>query len=469
MLRSILRYLYKPSPQQFLDAAAFDHMDIVQQYIDYSENNSAALNVATPDGSTALILAAKSKYSFIALSLIATEGVDINAINHKGETALMCAAHSGDTTTLEALLNCKNIEVNARNYCGHNAFITAILSAQTKAVEILIGVKDLDIHAKTPVHEDTSLCLAAKYGFYEIVQLLIATQRIDINAASNKGVTALMRAAKHGHVSVIQLLLTVPDLQINARDGNGDTALIIAARANHIDVVQLLITANGVEINSPDQMNNTILMWAAVCGHTAIVENMIGMPGMDIDAKNKAGNTALIHAASEGRIEVVVALLNAYADATIQNKAGQTAEMLATNSSIQTMLKNHRLSKRLDDFCGIRDHLSKKTDDMQEVTHLSYQSAIRDLQFLQDNLPRIDLSSLNVVVFTLGNLLACLGKDYEKYARSQFECAAIMGHKDAARIVERFPETERLRFFNPLHEQENTQFLSEVNSASFSP
>ncbi|XP_056371565.1 histone-lysine N-methyltransferase EHMT2-like [Oenanthe melanoleuca] len=58
--------------------------------------------------------------------------------------------------------------------------------------------------------KDGSTCLhhAAKNGNLEMVELLLSTGQVDVNAQDNGGWTPIIWAAEHKHIEVIRRLLT---------------------------------------------------------------------------------------------------------------------------------------------------------------------------------------------------------------------------------------------------------------------
>ncbi|XP_058684608.1 histone-lysine N-methyltransferase EHMT2-like isoform X1 [Poecile atricapillus] len=62
----------------------------------------------------------------------------------------------------------------------------------------------------TSQEEDGSTCLhhAAKNGNLEMVELLLGTGQVDVNAQDNGGCTPIIWAAEHKHIEVIRRLLT---------------------------------------------------------------------------------------------------------------------------------------------------------------------------------------------------------------------------------------------------------------------
>lgn len=85
---------------------------------------------------------------------------------------------------------------------------------------------------------NTSLMIAAAYGYHELAQTLIKSGA-DINARSRIGNTALIYAAQEGQTDVVRLLVdNQADLQ--ARNQYGSTPQKLAIGWGHRDIAQIL-------------------------------------------------------------------------------------------------------------------------------------------------------------------------------------------------------------------------------------
>ena len=63
---------------------------------------------------------------------------------------------------------------------------------------------------------------------------MLAAPGLDVNAEDeDSGSTALCIASQGGHTAIVQLLLGTPGLEVNAADDDGDTALSLACGQGH--------------------------------------------------------------------------------------------------------------------------------------------------------------------------------------------------------------------------------------------
>jgi ankyrin repeat protein len=78
------------------------------------------------------------------------------------------------------------------------------------------------------------------------VRLLLATEKVDVNASDSYGATPIIGAAIYGHEGVVRLLLATGRVDLEAKyryggvsSGRG-TALFFALRGHHTAIAQLL-------------------------------------------------------------------------------------------------------------------------------------------------------------------------------------------------------------------------------------
>jgi hypothetical protein len=140
--------------------------------------------------------------------------------------------------------------------------------------------KDFDINAKD-IRGHTPLSKAVIMFMQTAVASLLAFEGISVNSQDNMGRTALMLACNdiyHGTrsaVGMVNLLLATGQVNVNAKDCNRRTALIFASSSNNKPVVGLLLKTNGIDINAHDMWDNTALSIAKEKGNWEIARILL--------------------------------------------------------------------------------------------------------------------------------------------------------------------------------------------------
>lgn len=157
----------------------------------------------------------------------------------------------------------------------------------------------------------------------------------------------LISAVKAGDAAKVQRLLA-SGAEPESRNVQGLTALMVAASHGHVEVIDALI-ACGAAVNTRARVGNpgttpvedvTALM--AACGDSAanvvVLERLIEN-GAHLDLVDSAGRTALMYAVLMGHDQLVKALVDAGADATIATSDGVTPLDAARDGNNVRVLK----------------------------------------------------------------------------------------------------------------------------------
>lgn len=182
------------------------------------------------------------------VALFLANGAPINTRNVDGGTALFAAAEQQKPSTVTLLL-AKGADPNLTGRSGLTPLIAAAFAGNDRIVEELMA------HGADPNARDTTgkaaMTYAAARGFDTIVRRLLDAG-VDARARYSGELTALMWAAGHDEgvgamasARVIDLLLA-HGAALNAADDRGRTALMIAAELGYGDIVELLL-ARGAE------------------------------------------------------------------------------------------------------------------------------------------------------------------------------------------------------------------------------
>ncbi|KAJ4161523.1 uncharacterized protein LMH87_007559 [Akanthomyces muscarius] len=225
------------------------------------QSNEIRTPESQADYGAALLYAIECGKDEIALALIDSRGIDLSVRNEEKWTPLTLAIAEGKTEVVQKLLERDDIEVN--------------------------GVRGFDYGL--PIFE------ACKREDLEILQMLLASENIDVNATDNCGRTALHLAAENRHVAAIQALLDDGRVDKQAQDDQSLTAISIALEAGSFDAISLL-WAHGSRFLVEDLLEessaghvfgshrckdggreiHTLCACAAACGELELVEQLLG-------------------------------------------------------------------------------------------------------------------------------------------------------------------------------------------------
>jgi len=140
-----------------------------------------------------------------------------------------------------------------------------------------------------------------------------------------RGYTALMLAIREDSMQVVDLLLNTPGIDLEAKARNGDTPLMLAAFHGYLPLVKTLLSRD-VEVNRPGW---TALHYAAINGNPEIIKTLLDASAY-IDAESAEGKmTPIMLAAVRGRVVAVRVLQQEGADVSLRNADGMTVLDLA--------------------------------------------------------------------------------------------------------------------------------------------
>jgi ankyrin repeat protein len=142
-----------------------------------------------------------------------------------------------------------------------------------------------------------------------------------------RGDTGMILALREDANKVFALLLEQPKLNLEATSGNGDTALMMASYKHNLPAVVALLK-KGAQVNRPGW---SALHYAAASGDEPI-SRLLLKQGADIDARSPTGVTPLMIAAREGQQGAARILLAAGANTSLTSSDGINALQYALNA-----------------------------------------------------------------------------------------------------------------------------------------
>jgi ankyrin repeat protein len=178
---------------------------------------------------------------------------------------LFRAARADNAGGVKSLLE-RGVNPNVRDEHGQTALLVAMREPSPKVVDVLIASTKVDVEMRNS-KDESPLMMAALKGQQDLVMKLIARDA-DIN---KPGWTPLHYAATNGHVAIMKVLLEKHAF-IDAQSPNGTTPLMMAAMYGSSEAVKLLVDE----------------------GADLAMKNQQGMSALDFAKRANRGDTALL-------------------------------------------------------------------------------------------------------------------------------------------------------------------------------
>jgi ankyrin repeat protein len=167
-----------------------------------------------------------SRGSWDVARLLVEAGANVNVTTTAGVTALMLVAEESSPRSL--------------------AMVQALLAAGADVNGVSAGRNTRVLSPGEPSYGNaagyTALGLAASTGSIDVVQALLATPWMDVNAKQRGGNTPLTLASAKGRSDIVRLLLAAK-ADVSAADDDGKTALTLALQNDQAEVARLLTSA----------------------------------------------------------------------------------------------------------------------------------------------------------------------------------------------------------------------------------
>lgn len=273
----------------------------------------------------------------VVLELIESDlSGDVNVADETGTTPLLLAASLGKVDIVKALMD-KKADLMASDLEGDNVLMMAISQNHLDVVQILLNATDsVDPDVPNKIGQ-TPLMKAVSKNNGEVVQKLLEL-KVNVNATSQAGKTALVEAVEKKHMDLADTLLSA-GAQASIADSRGRTVLFPAAFRCDTVMLQKLLDANADPLAKAKQVGTALMMAVeSPCFKQEALKLLIDH-GCPVDGSNEQGETALMRAVLENNADAVGVLLDAKADTSKKNKAGQTALDLAKGSALEEVLK----------------------------------------------------------------------------------------------------------------------------------
>jgi ankyrin repeat protein len=186
--------------------------------------------------------------------------------------------------------------------------------------------------------EAVPLYYAARLGFQDLVEHLIAEHPEHISARGGREMTPMHAAASGGHANTLRLLQE-HGADIGSRNKYGETPLHGASWSGKLDAGECLLDL-GADVNARNEDDWTPLFHAVFHGYTGFARMLLER-GAVIDARSVFRSTALHAAVRGGEVQAVRLLLAHGADVNMRDNRGWTCSRWKSTEEIGELLAEY--------------------------------------------------------------------------------------------------------------------------------
>ena len=188
--------------------------------------------------------------------------------------------------------------------------------------------------------EAVPLYYAARLGFRDLAEHLIAEHSEHVNASGGCEVTPMHAAAKAGHIDILTLLLG-HGADMDGRGPYNRTPLHLASLYGKVEAGQCLLD-HGADINSRDDGDWTPLYLAVRRGKVELVRMLLERGARTDGLHDKLFHGTVLHrGVREGNTQVLRLLLEHGADVNARDKRGRTPSQLTGQQEILELLSKY--------------------------------------------------------------------------------------------------------------------------------
>lgn len=184
---------------------------------------AAALNAATKDGHTPLLLAAGAGHARVVKVLLQQDRLRPDQPDAQGWNALHHAVQANHHEVVDLLLEQTDIDVNVTTASGLTPSFIAIESERLEMATLLQS-KGADIN-RHRADGNTPLHLAVVQHHSDSVWWLLQQPGILPNKTNREGMAPLHVAALQGHINAVELLLNHAQTDVLQQDADGRTVV----------------------------------------------------------------------------------------------------------------------------------------------------------------------------------------------------------------------------------------------------
>jgi ankyrin repeat protein len=203
----------------------------------------------------------------------------------------------------------------------HHAVLTNDIAGVIRCLATAKNIDAVDENGFNALH------LASGLGHVEVVELLLASNCIDVDMPAADGYLAIHFASAKGYDRIVYLLGKAGS-KINAKNDDVESPLFLSARFGNNGALNTLLQFSAL-VNEQSLCGETPLFIAAASGNFLIVNRLLKHKNILIDLTDCHGATPLLVASQNGNDNIVSALLEAGALVNESKNDGATALFMA--------------------------------------------------------------------------------------------------------------------------------------------
>ncbi|KAJ5365134.1 hypothetical protein N7517_008020 [Penicillium concentricum] len=204
--------------------------------------NGADVNSEDNDGRSMFFHAAsEDEHTNLIALFTSTKIRNIHQPDRYGRTPLHVAATRGHLQPILTLLNTDGVELEIKDYRGHTALHCAAACPRIQVVQLLLE-NGADINSEDNDGRSVFSHAASENRYTNLTALFTSTKIRNIHRPDRYGRTPLHIAATHGHLQSVLTLLKSDGVDCEAQDKFGRTVLSDATLRKRFDVVKILDT-----------------------------------------------------------------------------------------------------------------------------------------------------------------------------------------------------------------------------------
>ncbi len=231
-------------------------------------------------------------------------------------------------------------------HAGCTPLMHAILNGETNKVQSLLSEGRLDVNAQS-IDGDTALMVAVQIENPEIINLLMAFGASPA-VKNGAGLAPLHVAAAKGNIKVVEALLSGSQTDVNIKSKLGKTPLCYTDSP----AIASVLLARRANPQKGDKEGNTPLHRAILNENWELADVLI-QKGADVNVENDDGNTPINVAQT---VRAVQYLLEKGADPTRSDEGGNTilhkAAMSGDCAMIEVLLKSRKINVNVENENG---------------------------------------------------------------------------------------------------------------------